>query len=88
MIAPRLNLRSPDCLGDPAGLTAAERERCARRAGRPLAGEAFTASSRARQDELDASASRKDQIVTYRNTITAPYPGLNCVFRGKCGEAP
>lgn len=33
--------------------------------------------------ELDAEAGRKAAFIRYRDNIHAPYPGLNCVFRGK-----
>lgn len=86
--APRLRLRPLDCLADPATLSPAERDRCARQADREFAGTPMIASSRRKQAELDAAGERQDQIRRYRATINDPYPGINCWFRGKCGPPP
>jgi len=76
----------PDCLGgDPERLTPAQRAGCDR-ATRPLEQPAPIAGSAAKEAELAALARRKADFIRYRDNIHAPYPGLNCVYRGKCGD--
>ena len=43
----------------------------------------YNVASGERGREFEAAEKRKAAIVLYRDNLWAPYPGLNCVFRGR-----
>lgn len=80
---PPPKLKPLDCLSSPDQLPAAQQQRC-RKLAETAPITAGVATTKAKQDELDMASLRQAEIRYYKDNIRAPYPGLNCWFRGKC----